>query len=498
MILQGNYFHGQFHSIDKSDHFIKKCPADLSKILWQTGLAPDQTTEIIQSAIDGFNGMKKLSIEKRIELLKRYKEEILKRVDEIALSIALEVGKPLWEAKTEAKAVAGKVDVTIKDSLPRIQDRKIENILPGLNGHEIHKALGPCFVIGPFNFPCHLANGQILSLLLSGNSIIFKPSEKTIYSAQILIECFHAAGFPKGAVNFVVGGPKIATDITKHRAIKGIFFTGSKGVGLKILENTYSDLSKLVALELGGKNSSIIHEDAHIDHTLIQVLTAAYLTTGQRCTSTGNIIVHNKILNEFKDKFENLVKKIHVDHPSEFQSTPFMSTLIDQQASDTFTNYIDKVQNSGAETILPHQAADVGFDGHYLKPSLHVLKKFNASKHHFVGEEVFGPHCTIIGYDDLDEAIEIANFTEFGLAGSVFTQEPKTYKKCLDEVECGIFNLNRSTVGASSRLPFGGIKNSGNYHPAAVSTIDSCVYKVASLETFENTSKLTDLTGLKT
>ncbi len=498
MKLQGNYFKGQFHPIKTDAHFTKYCPADLSSNLWNTGIAPEHTSEIVESAINGFSHMRKLSIEKRIELLQRYKEEVLKRVDEIAIAIALEVGKPLWEAKTEAKAVAAKVDVTIKDSLPRIKDKTIENIIAGLNGHEIHKPLGPCFVIGPFNFPCHLANGQILSLLLAGNSIVFKPSEKTIYSAQILIECFHSAGFPKGSVNFVVGGPNIASEITKHKSIKGVFFTGSKNVGLKILENTYTDLSKLVALELGGKNSSIIHEDADIDHTLVQVLTAAYLTTGQRCTSTGNVIVHNKILNEFKDKFKSLIQRIHVDHPSEFYSTPFMSTLIDEQAVATFNTYVDKVQSSGAETILEHGPVDTNFKGHYLMPSLHFLEKFNASSHSFVGEEVFGPHCTIIGYDDLDEAIEIANFTEFGLAGSVFTQSPEIYNKCLDEVQSGIFNLNRSTVGASSRLPFGGIKSSGNYHPAAVSTIDACVYKVASLETFENTSKLTDLTGLKT
>jgi len=498
MNLKGNYFHGEFHSIGHGDHFTKTSPADLSKTLWTSGIAPSHTSEIIESARTGFSTMKSLSIEKRIELLKRYKEEVLKRTDEIALAIALEVGKPLWESTGEAKAVAGKVDVTIKDSLPRIKDKFIEDVIPGLNGHEIHKPLGPCFVIGPFNFPCHLANGQMLSLLLAGNSVIFKPSEKTIYSAQILVECFHAAGFPKGAVNFVIGGASIATEITKSKFIKGVFFTGSKQVGLKILENTYSDLSKLVALELGGKNSSIIHDDADIEHTLIQVLTAAYLTTGQRCTSTGNVIVHRKILNEFKNKFLDLVNKIHVDHPSDFESTPFMSAIIDQQAQDTFKKYIQEAENQGAETILAYEQAQTKFQGQYLKPSLHFIDSFNAQKHKFIGQEVFGPHCTIIAYDDLDQAIEIANYTEFGLAGSVFTKSKDIYKKCLSEVESGIFNLNRSTVGASSRLPFGGIKSSGNFHPAAVSMIDSCVYKLSSLETFQNTSKLTDLTGLKT
>ncbi len=496
MNLQGNYFNGEFHEISGSSSFEKHSPAD-NKLLWKSNFSENHIADIITSASHGFHVMSSLSLDERVNLLKSYKQEVLKRLDDIAIAIALEVGKPLWEARTEANAIAGKVDVTINDSLKRIVDKKIENVLPGLTGHEIHKPLGVSLVIGPFNFPCHLANGQMLSLLISGNSVIFKPSEKTIYSAQILIECFHAAGFPKGSVNFIVGDGKIASELVKHSKVKGIFFTGSKAVGQKILENTYKDLSKMVALELGGKNSSIVHDDASIDHSIIEILKAAFLTTGQRCTSTGNIFVHKNIINEFSEKFSSLAMKMHVDHPIEFESLPFMSSLIDQGALETFDQYVKKVEDQGGKNLIPDFKLNSNLNGAYATPSIHLLESSDTRKFPIIGEEVFGPHCAIIAYDDIDEAISASNFTEFGLAGSVFTNSPEIHKKCLNEVQVGIFNLNRSTVGASSKLPFGGIKNSGNYHPAAVSMIDSCVYKVSSLETYACNSTLGNLTGIK-
>ena len=503
MLLKGDYFNGKFTHPEglvnlstAQEKILKNCPGELTHKLWEAGVFYDHIEKSIESAQKGFDTWRKLSFEQRVSYLKKYQEIVRARKDEIATALALEVGKPLWEAKTEAAALDSKVSVTISDSLERIKQETIKEVMPKIDGHVVYKPLGPCFVIGPFNFPCHLANGQILSALLAGNSIIFKPSEKTIYSAQLMIECFHQAGFPEGVINFINGTGLTAGKITGDKRIRGVFFTGSKAVGLKILENTYTDLGKLVALELGGKNSTIIHHDTNMSHALPELLRACFLTTGQRCTSTSMILIHRKIEQEFISQFKALTERITVGHPTK-SNDPFMGPLIDAHAEKLYFDFCQFGKDEGAEEIISPRKLDIGFEGHYVSPSIHYAKKPDL-KGKFIQEEIFGPNCFFVPYDDIEEAIKIANCTEYGLAASVFTRDPEIYKLCLRDIDSGLLNLNRSTVGATARLPFGGPKSSGNHRPAAVSMIDHCVSTVASLETLDdNSSKISDVVGLK-
>lgn len=505
LTLRGDYFNGSFTSpngltssdISKTGEEIKKtCPGDISHELWQAQVDYNNIDKVIESAVEGYKTWRKTSFSERIETLKKFGEIAASRKEHIAEAIALETGKPLWESLTEAGAISAKVNVTISDSLKRIETKTIEQVLPNIDGHIVYKPLGPSLVIGPFNFPCHLANGQILSALLAGNSIIFKPSEKTIYSSQLLIECLHEAGFPAGVINFINGTVKTTQDILKHPAIKGIFFTGSYAVGKKILEAVGTDVTKLVALEMGGKNSSIIHSDANLDHALPELLRACFLSTGQRCTSTSMIIVQKDIEAEFIDRFKALTERIIYDHPTKFNQTPFMGPLIDRTAKDKYLASLKLGEENGAEALIPHIEAQKTFQGHYVNPTIHYLAKASADNP-FTQEEIFGPSVCITPYSDFEHAIELANISDYGLAASVFTCDKERYQLALRDIEAGIINLNRSTVGASSRLPFGGLKHSGNHHPAAVSMIDHTVGTVASLETQDMSSTIDSITGLK-
>jgi succinylglutamic semialdehyde dehydrogenase len=502
MLLKGDYFNGKFSHpagaelAQAQERVLKKNPSELNQVLWEAGIYHQHIEAVITSAQQGFERWRKLSFEERITYLKRYQEALRARQDEIALALALEVGKPLWEAKTEAAALDSKVTVTITDSYARIRQQTLKDVMPKIDGHVVYKPLGPCFIIGPFNFPCHLANGQILSALLAGNSIIFKPSEKTIYSSQLMVECLHAAGFPEGVINFINGQGHTASKITADKRIKGVFFTGSRGVGLKILENTWRDLDKLVALELGGKNSTILHHDTNIDHALPELLRACFLTTGQRCTSTSMILVHKNIEQEFISKFKQLTERIRVGHPTKSQPEVFMGPLIDEMAMQSYFDFCQHGKSEGAEEILAPRKLDVGYEGYYVSPSIHYAPKLKLQDK-FIQEEVFGPNCFFIPYDNIEDAIRTVNATEYGLAASVFTKDPEIYQLCLRDIDAGLINLNRSTVGATARLPFGGTKNSGNHRPAAVSMIDHCVHSIASLETLDASSQISSVVGLK-
>ncbi len=485
--ILGNYFHNNFHLPATTgplavENIIKRqCPADLSLNLWEAPVDYRDVDRVVESAAAGFKTWKKLSQEERNSYLKAYQTEVKKRQEEIALAIAFETGKPLWDAKTEAGSVVAKVNVTIEDSLPRIANKKIAAILPKTDGRILFKPLGPSLIIGPFNFPCHLANGQILSSLIAGNSIIFKPSEKTCYSAQLLIECFHAAGFPDGVINLIQGDGEVARRLLKEKAIKGVFFTGSKEVGKKILDITHHDLSKLVSLELGGKNTTILHSDANLDHAMVELLKSCFLSSGQRCTSTSIVAIHRSIHEDFIAKFHEMAKKIIIDHPVDFTREPFMGPLVDQSAVDSYLLFMGMAKREGFQEIMRGKQLDRAKKGHYVSPSIHLAERWNNDSM-FLHSEIFGPNVTFIPYDSIEEAISIANATEYGLATAVFTKDQALFNLCLEEIDTGLINLNRSTVGASAKLPFGGVKNSGNYRPAALTTIDACVYQMSCLE----------------
>ncbi|OUR92870.1 hypothetical protein A9Q84_20365 [Halobacteriovorax marinus] len=500
--LKGNFFDNQFFQPpitgpDSVEKWISRtCPADTDTTLWKCPIYNGHTEHVIQSSLEGFSTWRKTPLEKRVQCLKRYQEQLVTKKEEIAKAISLEMGKPYWEALTEAGALIAKIDVTINDSLPRITSKVFNEIMPSTNGYIHYKPIGPCFIIGPFNFPCHLANGQITSALIAGNSIIFKPSEKTCYSAQLMFECMANAGFPKGVINLIQGNGDTARRILKSRDIKAVFFTGSKDIGKGILKQTHQDLGKLVSLELGGKNPAIVHKDVNMNYVLNELIKGAFLTTGQRCTSTAIVPIHRSICDEFVTKFHDLSKKIIVDHPIDHEQVPFMGPLVDQQALDTYILYVGMAKREGLTEIMRGKQLEKKYKGHYVTPSIHVAPKWDNSSH-FLTSEIFGPNCTFVPYDEIDEAIEIANSTEYGLAASIFTKDHSIYQECLRDLDHGYVNLNRSTVGASSKLPFGGVKNSGNYHPAAVTTIDSCVYQQASLEILkEDEVDLTSIVGL--
>jgi succinylglutamic semialdehyde dehydrogenase len=501
--IKGNYFNGKYHKPPlKGPHgaeiFIKReCPADINQTLWEFPVDYNHADDAVESSISGFKFWRNLKVEEKISFLKNYQEQVLSKKGEIAQAISLETGKPLWEAEGEVNSVIGKVDITINDSLPRINNQSFPNIMPDVDGKLYFKPLGPVLIIGAFNFPCHLANTQILSALIAGNSVILKPSEKTSYSAQLLVDCFHEARFPNGVINLVQGDGEMSKRVLARKEVKGIYFTGSKEVGLSILRSTHSDLSKLVALELGGKNPAIIHQDANIDLALEELIRGCYLTSGQRCTSTSLVAVHRTKVDEFVSRFHQYSKRVIIDHPIDHQETPLMGPLIDKKSLDSYLLFMGMAKREGIQEVMRGKQLERKIPGYYVSPSIHLAEKFNPNSH-FLTSEIFGPNCTVIPYDTIEEAIQISNSTEYGLAACVFTKSQEVFQKCALDIETGLINWNRSTCGASPKLPFGGVKNSGNYHPMAVASIDACVYQMASLEIKNDEAKGIDkITGIR-
>lgn len=483
---KGNLINGIFQKpIDSNGEWINKSPADFSDEMGWFQYSYSSVDEAVQSAKNGYQIWRKTPLSQRIQLLKNYQNQLSRRESEIVEAIAREVGKPCWEAKTEFEAMLSKIDITIEEGLKFVSQFEIPQIMEGTTGVCRFKSLGIIAVIGSFNFPGHLPNGHIVPALLTGNSVIFKPSEKAPIVAQLMAECFVNSEFPPGVVNVIFGEKEIGRRLCAHEGIHGIAFTGSYEVGLRIKQETLHQHWKLIALEMGGKNSAIIWDDAHLETTVYETLVGAFQTTGQRCSSTSRIIVQKKVLEEFLHRFHQQAKAFKISHPFE---NPFMGPLVEQGAVDRYMKFLGIALREGCEMVMRGKSLDLAYQGNYVTPSICLTKEVSLEqtrKSVYQQTELFAPNVVILPVNDLEEAIAQANATQFGLVASVFTNSQAVYDKCWEELDVGLLNWNKSTHGASSRLPFGGIKKSGNYFPSAIFATHYCTYPVASLEAKE-------------
>jgi succinylglutamic semialdehyde dehydrogenase len=476
---------------------VLKSPADLTDVLGSFPYSYRSVDDATRAAREAFETWRKTKPSERAEYLRKYRDALKAMEARLAEVIAREVGKPLWEAKQEVATMINKVDVTLGDGLKSVSDYEIPGILENTLGACRFKPHGVFVVIGPFNFPGHLANGHIVPALATGNTVIFKPSEKSPGVGQLMAEAFHQAGFPPGVFNMIQGEREVGRRLVVSESVDGVLFTGSYEVGLKIKQDTLQQSWKLLALEMGGKNSALVLEDADLDWAIYETLSGAFITCGQRCSSTSRIMVHSSLFDSFVQKFHEKAKAFSIGHPLD---NPFMGPLIDDAAVEKYQRFLGIASREGCDIVMRGKQLETDYKGHYVTPSICIVRNNSLSsvkKSVYQQTEIFGPNVAIYSIDSPEEATALANATQYGLVFSVFTKNKSAYEKVAEDLRAGLINWNRSTVGASSRLPFGGLKRSGNHFPTAVSAASYCMYPVASLEVAEPKPVTNPLPGLK-
>ena len=414
------------------------------------------------------------SIAYRIEALRRFANEVRSRERDFADLIARETGKPLWEARTEVGAVINKVEISASAYMERTPMRKMEAAL----GNKIavrHKPHGVLAVLGPYNFPAHLPNGHIVPALLAGNTIVFKPSEKTPASGQMLVECLHAAGIPEGAVRLLVGGPDEGKALAAEPDIDGLLFTGSVRGGMALHKQFAETPHKMLALEMGGNNPLVVWNAKDIDAAAAIVVQSAYLSAGQRCTCARRLIVEDGKEAKLVAAVSKLIDRLIVGQPHA-DPPPFMGPVIDNDAAHHLQVQWVELMMKGGKPIRrlerPHE------DKPFLTPALIDVTDVRD----LADEELFGPVLQLIRVEDFDAAITEANNTRFGLSASLVGGSPALFDKFWSHVRAGVINWNKPTNGAPSNAPFGGIGLSGNHRPSAFYAADYCAYPVTSSE----------------
>jgi succinylglutamic semialdehyde dehydrogenase len=477
--FRGDYINGKFVRAERADgEIVDRSPSDLKDTVLRADYSYDHVAMASAAARKAFYGWASMKAEERFGYLRRLKEIYLSQADRLAEVISRDTGKPIWEAKTEVTAMIGKIDITIDFSMKLVAEERVPNALPNTDGVISHRPRGVMAVLGPFNFPGHLPNGHIIPALATGNTVVFKPSEQTPAVGQLMAECYDMAKFPPGVFNLVHGEAETGKRLAAEDQVDAVLFTGSYDVGLKIKQKTLEQHWKLLALEMGGKNATIVWKDADINKAIYESLLGSFLTAGQRCSCTSRLILHKSIAPQFIEKFYETAKKLSIGH---WRDSPFMGPLINADAVEKYLRFQEIASREGAERLMRGKVLDVGYEGYYVTPSICLVPKASDASV-YQKSEIFGPNVAIYQTESFEEALQINDMTGFGLSMALFTKDKALYEEARMKARVGLLNWNRTTNGASSKLPFGGLGKSGNDRPTAHYAVQYCTTPMASIE----------------
>jgi succinylglutamic semialdehyde dehydrogenase len=409
-------------------------------------------------------------LDERTAVLRRFAELAKERKEAFADLIARETGKPLWEARTEVDTVVNKVEISIRAHAERTGSRDL-----GAGAHLRHKPHGVLAVLGPYNFPAHLANGHMVPALLAGNAVVFKPSEKTPASGEMLIRLYHEAGVPEGVARLLIGGPAEGRALSAHPGIDGLLFTGSARTGLALSRQFSETPEKILALEMGGNNPILVWDADNLDAAAALVVQSAFLTAGQRCTAARRLIVREGAHEALLDALTGLMDRLILDVPHA-EPQPFLGPVIDNEAADALSEAFASLVRDGGRVIRPLDRPAP--DRPFLRPALIDVTDVPDRP----DAELFGPVLQLVRVPDFETAIREANATRYGLSASLIGGDQALFDRFWAGARAGIVNWNRPTNGASSAAPFGGIGLSGNHRPSAYYAADYCAYPVVSTE----------------
>ncbi len=446
-----------------------------NNLVWEGQSAnKDQVDLAVKSARSAFNDWSSQSFEQRLEVIKKFGEQVLLNKEAIATSISEETGRPLWETNAEVAGMVSKITISEKSFAERTGTHESE--MAGSKAYIRHKPHGVVAVYGPYNFPGHLPNGHIIPALMAGNTVVFKPSELTPKVAELTLKAWEQAGLPKGVINLIQGEVETGIALAAHSDIDGLFFTGSSNTGNLLHKQFAGQPGKILALEMGGNNPLIVHQVDDVDAVVHDILQSAFVTAGQRCTCARRIFIEdNEQGDKILERFVEVSQAIKIGHYDDSEP-PFYGSLVSEKAAIDMLKAQDLLISLGGKPLLQMQHLEKGTG--FVSPG--ILDMTNVKN--IPDEEYFGPLVKIYRYQNFDKALKEANNTRFGLSAALLSNSKEAYQQFFQTIRAGIVNWNRPTTGANSQAPFGGIGDSGNHRASAYYAADYCAYPISSVE----------------
>lgn len=467
------FINGEWRS-GQGQYLVKTNPVNHHK-LWSGHEATSaDVRQACEAARSAFPAWARLSFDARAAIVEKFAALLEQHKAQLAEVISQETSKPYWETLTEVQSMIAKVPISVRAYHERTGESS--TLMADGSASLRHRPHGVLAVFGPYNFPGHLPNGHIVPALLAGNTVVFKPSELTPWTAEETVKLWQQAGLPKGVLNLVQGGKQTGEALTASNEIDGLLFTGSAHTGYLLHAQLAGAPEKILALEMGGNNALIIDEIIDIDAVVNLTIQSAFISAGQRCTCARRILVKAGTDGDaFIQRFVEVSKNLKVGGWND-QPQPFMGGVISLHAAEAMLCAQQKLIALGAKSLL--NMTRIGHASSLLTPGILEVTKVAQ----LPDEEYFGPLTMIYRYEHFDDAIKIANSTRFGLSVGLVSPNRHLFERLLIEARAGIVNWNKPLTGASSAAPFGGIGASGNHRASAFYAADYCAWPMASLE----------------
>ena len=419
----------------------------------------DMAKQAVEAAGKYFDTWKKVPAQERAKYIFRAAHLIRERKFDLAALVCYEVGKTWPEADADIAETIDFLEFYGREMLRLAEPQKLTP-MRGERNYLVYIPLGVGVIIPPWNFPCAIMAGLVAASLVTGNTVVLKPASDSPTIAAKFVDILYEAGIPKEAVNFISGaGGAVGDALVTHPKTRYIGFTGSKEVGLRISELAGKAMPgqiwiKRTVLEMGGKDGIVVDEEADIDSAVEGTVQAAFGYQGQKCSACSRVIVSEKIYDTFVQKLVDRTKKISIG-PSDDPNN-YMGPVVSASAMKTILDYIEIGKREGKLLTGGKRAAG---DGYFIEPT--IIADVDP-KARLAQEEVFGPVLAVIKAKNYDHALEIANNTEFGLTGAVYSKNPEKIKKAEESFHVGNLYLNRKCTGAMvGAHPFGGFNMSG-------------------------------------
>jgi acyl-CoA reductase-like NAD-dependent aldehyde dehydrogenase len=456
-----NFIDGKWVDAKSGEVFENRNPANWEEVV---GTFPKSSREDVHDAVKAaraaFEKWRLVPAPKRGDILRKVGDLLVARKEELARLMTREMGKVLVETRGDVQEGIDTAYYAAGEGR-RLFGRTSHSELPNKFNMSIRMPIGVAGIVTPWNFPMAIPTWKIFPALLCGNTVVFKPASDTPATATALVEILMEAGIPEGVMNIVHGGGSdVGMAIVEHPGVDLISFTGSTAVGKKISEAASKTLKRL-SLELGGKNAQIVMDDADLNLALEGVLWGAFGTTGQRCTATSRLILHEKIYDQFVDSLLSRTKKLRLGDGLKEETE--VGPIVNEAQRKNVHRYVEIGVKEGAKLLTGGGVAtgDGLSKGWFYQPTIFmdVEPEMRIAK-----EEIFGPVLSVIKVKSLEQAIEVLNNTIYGLSSSVYTRDVNRVFKAIRDINAGITYINGPTIGAEAHMPFGGMKQTGNGH----------------------------------
>jgi alpha-ketoglutaric semialdehyde dehydrogenase len=456
-----NFIGGTWIAPSTNRYFDNRNPADPTDLIGRfPDSGPEDIDHAVRSAQQGFEIWSRTPAPARGDVLRRVGDLLVERKDTIASAMTREMGKVLAETRGDVQEGIDTAYYAATEGR-RLFGHVVPSELRSKWAMNYRRPIGMVGLITPFNFPMAIPTWKMFPALLCGNAVIIKPSEDVPHTVHLLVEILLEAGLPPEVIQLVHGrGETVGKALVEHPAVPVISFTGSTETGA-IIGETCGRMHKRLSLEMGGKNAMTVMDDANLDLALEGVLWGAFGTTGQRCTATSRLVLHQKIHDRFLQRLTDAAQRLRLGDGR--QPNTDVGPLIHEASREKVEQYVEIGRQEGAELVVGgKRPAGSGLSqGYFYQPTIFAGVKPGTRLEQ---EEIFGPVLSVIRVASYDEAVQVNNDVRYGLSSSIYTSDVDLAFRAMQELDNGITYVNAPTIGAEAHLPFGGVKATGNGH----------------------------------